>query len=306
MRKILSNKWISIILALLCTVLWGSAYPVIKLAYRELSIAETGDKLLFAGIRFAIAGVMVFIAALIIRRRVPLIGRDRWGWVLLLGAVQTGLMYFFNYIGVSNTTATKTSVLTALSAFLSVLIAPLFFKGERLSPYKIIGIILGFAGIMAVNFSSFDFSFSLIGEGFIILATVLNTAGGFLSKKISKGKVFETTAYQLFFGGVMLILAACIMGWSVTITPTGVWITLYLAFVSAAAFTIWTALLVYNEAGQILIFNLFIPVTGAVWSYLVLGEREIFDPMYLISVVLISAGILLVNSHRKPRDNSTD
>lgn len=305
MQKYLSKKWIAMGLAFLCTVLWGSAYPVIKLAYRELSIGTVGDQLMFAGVRFALAGVMVFVVAFIIKRSFPAVDPKKWGWVLLYGAVQTGLMYLFNYIGVANTSATKTSILTALSAFLSVLFAPLFFKDEKLSVYKIIGIVLGIAGIAVVNLSSIDTSFSLFGEGFVMIATVLNTAGGFIGKKISRGKVFETTAYQLMFGGALLIVFALIAGGSMAISAESLLFVGYLAFVSAAAFSLWTALLVYNEAGRILIFNLMIPVTGAFWSYLILGEREIFDPMYLLSVVLIAAGIILVNSYRKPAENST-
>lgn len=305
MQKYLSKKWIAMGLAFLCTVLWGSAYPVIKLAYRQLSIDAVGDRLMFAGVRFALAGVMVFVLAFIIRRRFPAVDPKKWGWVLLYGAVQTGLMYLFNYIGVANTSATKTSILTALSAFLSVLFAPLFFKDEKLSVYKIIGIVLGIAGIAVVNLSSIDASFSFFGEGFVMIATVLNTAGGFIGKKISRGKVFETTAYQLMFGGALLIVFALIAGGSMVIRIESLLFVGYLAFVSAAAFSLWTALLVYNEAGRILIFNLMIPVTGAFWSYLILGEREIFDPMYLLSVVLIAAGIILVNSYRKPAENST-
>lgn len=305
MQKLLSKKWIAMALAFFCTVLWGSAYPVIKLSYGALSIESIGDKLMFAGVRFTLAGVMVFFVALIVRKRFPAVEKDKWGWVLLYGALQTGLMYLFNYIGVANTTATKTSILTALSAFLSVLFAPLFFRDERLSALKIGGIILGIAGIAAVNFSSLDASFSFVGEGFVMIATVLNTAGGFIGKKISGGRVFETTAYQLLFGGLLLVISALFAGGRVTISPGGILSVLYLAFVSAAAFSIWTALLVYHEAGQILIFNLMIPVTGALWSCLILGEREIFDPMYLLSVVLIAAGITLVNSHRKPAENST-
>ena len=121
MQKYLSKKWIAMSLAFLCTLLWGSAYPVIKLAYRELSVSSVGDKLMFAGVRFILAGLMVFAVAFIIRKRFPVVEPKKWGWVLLYGAVQTGLMYLFNYIGVANTSATKTSVLTALSAFLSVL-----------------------------------------------------------------------------------------------------------------------------------------------------------------------------------------
>lgn len=292
-------------LAFLCTLLWGSAYPVIKLAYRELSVSSVGDKLMFAGVRFILSGLMVFAVAFIIRKRFPVVEPKKWGWVLLYGAVQTGLMYLFNYIGVANTSATKTSVLTALSAFLSVLFAPLFFRNEKLSLWKIIGIVLGFAGIAVVNFSSLDASFALMGEGFVMIAALLNTAGGFIGKKISQGKVFETTAYQLLFGGVLLAVFALILGGNMAINLKSMLFVLYLAFVSAAAFLIWTALLVYNEAGQILIFNLMIPVTGAFWSFVILGEREIFDPMYLLSVALIAAGIVLVNSHRKPLENST-
>lgn len=305
MQKYLSKKWIAMGLAFLCTVLWGSAYPVIKLAYRKLSIDAVGDQMMFAGVRFALAGAMVFVIAFIIRRSFPAADPKKWGWVLLYGTVQTGLMYLFNYIGVANTSATKTSILTALSAFLSVLFAPLFFKDEKLSVYKIIGIVLGIAGIAVVNLSSIDISFSFFGEGFVMIATVLNTAGGFIGKKISRGKVFETTAYQLMFGGVLLIVFALIAGGSMVFSAESLLFVGYLAFVSAAAFSLWTALLVYNEAGKILIFNLMIPVTGAFWSCLILGEREIFDPMYLLSVVLIAAGIILVNSYRKLAENST-
>ena len=305
MQKILSEKWISMTLAFLCTVLWGSAYPVIKYAYTALSVIETPQKLMFAGIRFSAAGLMVFCVAFVSKKRFPVVEKGKWGLVILYGAVQTGLMYLFNYIGVSHTSATKTSVLTAASAFLSVLCAPLFFKEEKLSVLKIPGVALGALGILLVNFRSFDISFTLIGEGFVMIAAVLNTAGGFLGKKIAGGRVFETTAYQLFFGGAMLTLTAVIAGGTIELSFEGLLIVLYLAFVSAAAFSIWTALLVYNEAGQILIFNLFIPVTGALWSYLILGEREIFEPEVLLSVLLISAGVILVNSHRKHPENST-
>ena len=305
MQKYLSEKWIAMGLAFLCTLLWGSAYPVIKLAYKELAIDAVGDKLMFAGVRFALAGLMVFVVACLIKKRFPLADKGKWGWVLLYGAVQTGLMYLFNYIGVANTSATKTSFLTALSAFLSVLFAPLFFKDEKLSVWKIVGIVFGIAGIAVVNFSSLDTSFAFIGEGFVMIATVLNTAGGFIGKKISRGKVFETTSYQLMFGGILLVISAVIMGGGLTLSFKSMLFVLYLAFVSAAAFSVWTALLVYNEAGKILIFNLMIPITGAFWSFVILGEREIFDPMYILSVVLIAVGIILVNSHRKPAENST-
>ena len=71
--------------AVLCTVLWGSAYPVIKYGYREIEIATVADKLMFAGARFVLAGLMVFVFAWCKNRRVPTVPRDRVGGVLLYG-----------------------------------------------------------------------------------------------------------------------------------------------------------------------------------------------------------------------------
>ncbi len=295
MNSLFKKRWFAVVGAIFCTALWGSAYPVIKYSYAELNITSVADKLAFAGARFLLAGLMVFIAAWAVHRKPPLIPRNMIGGAVLYGMVQTGLMYILNYIGVANTSATKTSILTAASAFFAVLFAPLFFREERLTALKITGVLLGFLGIIAVNTSGLDGGVTLTGEGFVLIAALLNTAGSFIGKRVAQGRVFEMTAYQLMIGAVLILSVALPMGGGFALSANGFWLTLYLAFVSAAAFSLWTALLTYHDAGQILIFNLLIPVFGAVWSFLILGERQIFDPMYLVSILLISCGIFFVN-----------
>ena len=299
MTKLLKKPWFAVVGAVICTALWGSAYPVIKYSYAQLNIASVADKLAFAGARFVIAGLMVFIAAWIVMKKPPTVPKRYIGGVILYGAVQTGLMYILNYIGVAHTSATKTSILTAASAFFAVLLAPLFFKSEKLTALKVIGVIVGFSGIIIVNTSALDGGVSFLGEGLVLLATVLNTAGSFIGKVIAKGRVFEMTAWQLMIGGALILLVALPMGGGFVISAESVLLTLYLAFVSAAAFSLWTALLTYHDAGRILVFNLLIPVFGAAWSFIILGERQIFDPLYLVSTALICIGIALVNYHKK-------
>lgn len=284
--------------AVFCTVLWGSAYPVIKYTYTVTAMPEVADKLLFAGIRFFLAGLMVFCYTWIKNRRFPTVPRERIGGVALYGILQTGLMYILNYIGVANTTATKTSIITAASAFFAVLFAPLFFESEKLTVLKIIGVIIGMAGIVLVNNNALD-GFSFMGEGMVFLSMLLNTAGSFVGKRVSKGIVYQSSAYQLMIGGALILAVAVPLGGSFALSWTSILLILYLAFVSAAAFTLWTALLVYHEAGRILVFNMLIPVTGALWSFLILGERQILEPLYLVSVFLTAAGIILVNYQRK-------
>lgn len=284
--------------AVFCTVLWGSAYPVIKYTYTVIAMPEVADKLLFAGVRFFLAGLMVFCYTWIKNRRFPTVPKERIGGVALYGILQTGLMYILNYIGVANTTATKTSIITAASAFFAVLFAPLFFKGEKLTVLKIVGVVIGMAGIVLVNNNALD-GFSFMGEGMVFLSMLLNTAGSFVGKRVSKGIVYQSSAYQLMIGGALILAVAVPLGGSFSLSWTSVLLILYLAFVSAAAFTLWTALLVYHEAGRILVFNMLIPVTGALWSFLILGERQILEPLYLVSVLLTAAGIILVNYQRK-------
>ena len=295
MEQLLNKRWFAAVGAILCTALWGSAYPVIKYSYAQLAIDSVADKLCFAGARFILAGMMVFVVAWALRKKPPLIPKRMIGGVVLYGTVQTGLMYILNYIGVAHTSATKTSILTAASAFFAVLFAPLFFKSERLTVMKLVGVILGFSGIIVVNTSAVDGGITFLGEGMVLAATLLNTAGSFIGKRIAGGRVFEVTAYQLLIGGLLITVTALLMGGGFRFSAQSLLLTLYLAFVSAAAFSLWTALLTRHEAGRILVFNLLIPLFGALWSFVILGERQILDPMYLVSAALITVGIVLVN-----------
>ena len=99
-------------------------------------------------------------------------------------------------------------------------------------------------------------------------------------------------------GFILTVVSLCLSG-SIVFTTQGVLVLLFLAFVSACSFSLWTALLVYNEAGNIMIYNLLIPVFGTMWSYIILGETEILSPLYIVSLLLICAGIVLVNLRDK-------
>ena len=295
MKKFFSNRYICVITAVLCTLLWGTAYPLIKLAYADMNITSVSDKLLFAGLRFFVAGIMVFVVCGFMRKNIFDIEKSRMPKILIYSLLLTVFHYTFNYIGVGNASATKTSVLSACSAFLGVLLAPLFFKNEKLSANKIFGCIVGAVGVIVVNLSFFSGTFTFLGEGFILIATLCSASGSLYGKVVSKGKIFEVTAWQLFVGGIILCAVSLLFGAGIGFNTKGILELLFLAFVSAASFSLWTALLVYNDSGKIMIYNLLIPVFGTMWSYIILGESEIKNPLYIVSLTLICVGIVLVN-----------
>lgn len=295
----LTNKWGILLSALLCTALWGTAFPVIKLSYQlfHLSTQDTGAKLLFAGERFVLAGALIFLFSLIFKRKLLKMKKRDIMPIVFLGLVQTSLQYVFSYVGVANTTGTKTSVLTACSAFIAVVLAPLFFKTDKLTALKAAGCMLGVAGIILINFNGLTFDrFVFFGEGFVLLSAVCSAGGSFISKKAMVGRgPMQVTAYQLMIGGALLVIAAGAMGGRLSYSSPAQWgLLVYLAVVSAAAFTLWTALLKYNPVSKICIYNLLIPVFGVMWSGILLHE-DIFSINNVVSAVLVCVGIWLVN-----------
>ena len=64
-QNILTRTWVVAALACVCCILWGSAIPVIKTGYQILAVdsADTASQIVFAGIRFALAGILVLLFA---------------------------------------------------------------------------------------------------------------------------------------------------------------------------------------------------------------------------------------------------
>ena len=297
-HSILKNRIAASVAAVICTLLWGTAFPFIKLGYAALSIdgGDTGAKLLFAGLRFSLAGLMVLAFMSAKERRIVLLKKDDVLPVVFIGLVLTFAQYLFTYIGIGFTTGTNTSIITACASFLTVLGAAIFFKGDRLTALKLTGCAVGFGGVLVMNRGGGVSADTLPGDCLIFLSTVCAAGGNILSKKFVQGRdPVKLTGFQLLFGGLLLCAAGLVLGGSIDPRNVeGLLILLWLAFVSAAAFSLWTALLKYHPASRISVFNLLVPVFGTLLSGILLGE-DAFRPATFISLGLISAGIVLVN-----------
>ena len=111
-KSFLTKPWVILTLATLCTFLWGSAFPAVKKGYEIFNIQgnDLAGKLLFAGIRFTFAGIIVLAAGSFIGKKIIIPKKKDLLPVMSLGIVQTTLQYIFFYIGLSNATGTKSSV----------------------------------------------------------------------------------------------------------------------------------------------------------------------------------------------------
>lgn len=78
------------------------------------------------------------------------------------------------YVGLANTTGVKTSIIEGVNVFIALLVASLIFHQEPLIGRKVIGCVIGFAGVVLVNLSGsgLDMNLKFTGEGFIFLSTI--------------------------------------------------------------------------------------------------------------------------------------
>ena len=288
------------LLASLSCLLWGSAYPAIKTGYAMFAIAsdDIPAKMLFAGYRFLFAGLVLLVMALLTRRDLFVLDRTRLRQVTVLGLTQTSIQYVFFYIGLAYTTGVKGSIMNATGTFFSVLLAHFIYHNDRLSLKKILGCLVGFAGVMVVNFDPalLDFRFTLIGEGFVVIAAFILSAASIYGKKISQTMdSIVLTGYQLTIGGVALLVAGYLTGGVLSgFTPASTALLAYTVLLSSVAFGLWTILLKYNRVGMVSVFNFLIPVFGAVLSAIFLGE-SIFEWKNLFALLLVCSGIWWVS-----------
>ncbi|WP_366296066.1 DMT family transporter [Paenibacillus sp. AN1007] len=299
-RSRFSDPFIVMLVAGLCCLLWGSAYPSIKLGYAAFHILpeDIASKYVFAGYRFSLAGILLLLLYRVgFRRKLKLRGRE-WASLGVLGVLQTGLQYMFFYVGVANTTGVKGSIMNATTTFFSVVLAHFIYKNDKLSRNKIIGCVLGFIGVIIVNFHAdlLTFSFSFTGEGFIIIAALVFSITAIYAKRLTASiDVMMITGVSLLVGGLALTLLGLSFGGRVThFTWESTMNLVYLALLSSAAFCLWNVLLKYNKVGKVSVYNFLIPIFGALLSALFLGET-IWELKNLAALLLVSMGIYLVN-----------
>ena len=298
-KNLFTNPIFVSAMAILCCALWGSASPAITLGYQFCRPdATVPSTILFAGIRFALAGVLTVIGYSIARRKFLYPKMENMGRVLTVSAFQTVLQYIFFYIGLSNTMSAKGALLSGSNAFFTILVAALIFRIEKLDYKKLIACLLGLVGIVLVNFDGLEFSFNFLGDGFVIFSNIAYGISSVLIKKFSKYEdPVVISGYQFAIGGTVMIAIGLLFGGKVKFDSIeAVLIILYLAALSAVAYSLWGILLKNNPVSRVSIFSFMIPVFGVLFSKLLLPEQNKIHPVnLLLALLFICAGIIFLN-----------
>ena len=296
-----------VLLATICDLLWGSAFPCINLGYKFFNISsdDTASQIFFAGLRFTLAGLLVIIFMSFVKRRF-LVPRSlkTFGRISLLSCFQTILQYILFYIGLAHTNGVKGSIIEASNVFIAIFVASLIFKQEKLTTKKLIGSLIGFIGVVIINLKGLTFDLN-IGDMCVFLSTFAYAVSSVLLKRYSTEEdTVMMSGYQFLFGGIIMTLIGLLMGGRLTVfTSHGIVLLVYLAFISAMAYSLWAILLTYNPISKVAVMGFLNPVFGVILSAIILNEGDIINIRSIVALILVCVGICVV--YMKERQTST-
>ena len=290
-----------ILIAVLCNILWGSAIPFINVGYRAFDIGagQTASQLFFAGIRFFLAGGITVLIRSLALRKMALPRKENWDKVLKLSCVQTIGQYILFYVSVAHTISVNASIIQGLGAFIAMLTASYLFRYEKMNTTKWLGGFLGILGILVMNWRSGGIGgFTMIGEGAMILSMLCNGLSAGIIKRYGQAEDPVTlNGWQFIAGGLVLAMVGLIGGGRIHPQGAYAWLVLlYLACLSATAYSLWAMLLKSYPISKIAVFMFLQPLFGVILG-LLLVKQQMTTPVwqYMIALGLVCACIIMIN-----------
>ncbi len=277
-------------LVILTTFLMGSSFTVGKIGLTYVS------PLLLVGLRFTLAGVLM--ALLVNRKPHPKLPLD-WIKMLTIGFFQTAGVMGCIFLSLRTITAGESSILTFSNPLLVVILSTIFL-GIRYQFYRWAGVFIGFCGVfITLGFHLQLSEGTLFGLGAAVswsIATIL------IKKWGSRFNIWVLTAYQMMFGGVILLLmSTALETQKLILNATSIFIIMWLAIMaSIVQFAIWFYLLNEGDPGKTSAFLFLAPFFGVLSGWVLLNE--VVSWYVYFGGLLIFIGIFLVNwtsSHRR-------
>ena len=269
--KIFGTPVFAVLLAIFCNVLWGSAFPFIKLGYRLFAIdsSSTASIFCFAGVRFMLGSFLVLLGSVLLQSRLPKFPRGKVAAeCCALGLWQTTTQYAFYYIAVAMLTGAFGGILNSTQSFLGVIFAHFIYgNADRMTPAKTLGCVIGFAGVLIGTLGNHG-SGSGWGVFCMMAATIIFTLSGPWNKSVTKkADSFAVCFINLFVGGLALFVLGTVLGGSLHVqSALAVAVMLYLAFICGAGYVLWALLMKNNPVSRIAIFGFVNPVVNVLLS----------------------------------------
>lgn len=275
--------------AFLCILFGGNAVAV-KISFQGLGIYTT------ASIRFFVAALVIWAWASLTKK--PL----RITSVQFLKIVPLGMIFFCQlslfYMGLSRTTASHGTLIANALPFVIMVLAHFFIPGETITWKKTIGLLIGFTGVIILFSDQMTMGTGVLDGDIIVLMAVLfwGCNAVYVKKIIHDFNPAQITLYPMAMALPFLI--SCSFWFDdqmVKSLNTGIVSAMfYQTFVTASfAFIAWNTLVKKYGTTVLHSFVFIMPLAGVSFGVILL--KEPLTPNLMVSIMLVTAGLIVVN-----------
>lgn len=271
----------------LLSILWGSEFVAIKFGL------STSPPLIFAGLRYFLAGVGMFLA-IASRRRFDF-SNIRQIFVPLLLGVLAAAEFGFLYLGTQYVGAGMSSILFNTQPIMVGVLAIIFLK-EPLTWKKSFATGVGFLGTVLVFLKDVSSAEISLGGLLVLLSALSYALGTIVFKKLVRGENLSSlTSILLTTSGGLLLVSGVLFEStsSFVISTVFILILTYLMFVSVTGITVWFYLLKRYEASLVSPYLFLVPAFGVLQGWLILSEKV--DLPEVIGLFCIGLTIYILN-----------
>ncbi|RED51447.1 DMT family transporter [Aestuariispira insulae] len=287
--------WTDYALLVTLAAIWGGSFLFIKIAI------DTIPPMTIAAGRIALAAGILYLAARIAGQRLPAFGQ---AWIFITGIAIFGNAVPFTLIGWGEEEIDSglAAILMAIVPLCTLVVAHFFTSDEKITTQKVIGLIIGFTGIiLLIGPSSL---LSLGTEAIHQLAVALGAAcygfSSVMAKQLS-GLPRRGVAAAIMITSTSLIVPMALITdqpWLLTPSGSAVFSVVMLGVTSTALAQIILLKIVKEQGASFLSLNNYmVPVFGLIWGMIFLAERP--DPSSLAAFLLIMAGIAVTQFKRR-------
>ena len=292
-----SNKWYIIPLALVATFLWGSAFAGAKIGFEYL------PPIMLSGFRFTLAGIILIPICLIMKVNWKE-ELKHWRFILLFSFVQTFMQYGLFYSGLNMTPGAVAAIINGAGPLFIAIMSHITLKDDKLTPRKVVSIVLGLCGVIFISISGKVFSLGssnfTLGVILLILSCMVGSYTNIMVVKNGKGiSSVMLTMVANFVGGIALFIFSLFVegpSYLNTELPFEFYLALlWLAIIPAAGFSIWYYLLTLPgvKVSEINMWKFTIPVIGVLLSWWLLPDEEPCWETVVGILIIVSSLIIL-------------
>ena len=286
------------IFLILLALIWASAFFNIKIAtysYGPVTIAF---------LRILLGAIPVVGLCLFKKIKIEAFSKD-WYWFASIGIINLVIPFFLIAYGVQKVQSNLAAILMASTPLSATILAHIFTDNEKINFIKVIGVLIGFSGIVFLFSDDILINENNIFSALLILGgSTFYVIGGLLTLKVSNKKNENVTASILIWATIFLIpiVAYTEQPWNLKPRLDSTISLIYLGIFSTGIAWLMRFRILKNNG---LVFQAqvayLIPIFGIILGYVFLGE--IITPKVIVAVAAVVLGIYFVR--RSIKNNIT-